>query len=433
MNVAVKPEAASDAEAYVLPLAELNPARTDRFQADTIWPVFERLRREDPVHFTADSEFGPYWSITRWDDIMAVDTDHEGFSSAEGIGLFNLKLAEEQDKALRAMGQEPRKRGSAGFITMDEPEHSVHRKAVSPTVAPANLATMAPIVRERAGAILDSLPIGTPFDWVDLVSKELTAMTLATLFDFPFEQRRKLPWWSDMFMNQPGHGPVESWQQKAEAVMECFGAFEGLWNQRVQGGTPGNDLISMLVHHPETREMSREQYHGTVVLLIVGGNDTTRNTISGSVHWLNKNPGEYDKLRANPALVGSMVSETIRYQTPLAHMTRVATRDIEVGGKTIKKGDRVVMWYISGNRDEAVIEEPDAYVIDRERPRHHMSFGFGVHRCVGNRVAEMQLTIIWEEILKRFPRIELVGEPVRTYSSFVHGYESMQVVIPARA
>jgi cytochrome P450 len=432
MNIAVKPEVGAEAaEAYATPLAELNPARTERFPADTIWPVFERLRREDPVHFTAESEFGPYWSITRWDDIMTVDTNHEAFSSADGIVLANQADMEAQDRAFEQMGQE-RRRNSAGFITMDEPEHSVHRKAVSPTVAPANLARMAPLVRERAGAILDALPIGQPFDWVDLVSKELTAMTLATLFDFPFEDRRKLTYWSDVVTNQPGHGPVKSWQHKAETMFECFGAFEQLWNQRLTG-EPGIDLISMLIAHPETRSMSREQYHGTVILLIVGGNDTTRNTISGSVYALNKNLGEYDKLRANPDLIPSMVSETIRWQTPLAHMRRVATRDFELGGKTIKQGDSVAMWYISGNRDEGVIDNPNAYIIDRERPRHHMSFGFGVHRCVGNRVAEMQLTIIWEEILKRFPKIELVEEPVRTHSSFVHGYESMQVVIPQRS
>jgi len=307
----------------------------------------------------------------------------------------------------------------------------VHRKAVSPTVAPSNIANMSATVRERAGQILDALPIGQPFDWVDLVSKELTAMTLATLFDFPFEERRLLPYWSDMVTNMPGHGPVKSFEHKFQAMYECFGRFEQLWNERLEG-EPGIDLISMLTRHPETRAMSREQYHGTVILLIVGGNDTTRNTISGSVYALNKFPTEYDKLRANPALIPSMVSETIRWQTPLAHMARTALRDVEVGGKTIKKGERVAMWYISGNRDEASIKDGDAYVIDRERPRHHMSFGFGVHRCVGNRVAEMQLTIIWEEILKRFPRIELVGEPTRTFSAFVHGFESMQVIIPER-
>jgi cytochrome P450 len=315
---------------------------------------------------------------------------------------------------------------------MDEPEHTAHRKAVSPTMAPANIANMAPVVRERAGQILDSLPIGKQFDWVDLVSKELTAMTLATLFDFPFEERRKLTYWSDMFTNMPGHGPVQSWEQKGAAIFECFGAFGELWNQRVNA-PPSIDLISMLAHNDATRNMDMPQYQGTVVLLIIGGNDTTRNTISGSVYALNKNPDQYDQLRANPGLIPSMVSETIRWQTPLAHMSRVATRDIEIGGKAIKKGQRVVMWYISGNRDESVVENPNAYVIDRERPRQHLSFGFGVHRCVGNRVAEMQLTIIWEEILKRFPRIDVVGEPTRTYSAFVHGYESMQVIIPARA
>jgi cytochrome P450 len=432
MNIAVKPEAAASVEdAYAIPLAEIDPAKTERFQNDTLWPYFERLRREDPVHFTPESDFGPYWSMTMWDDIMSVDTNHEVFSSADGIGLPNRKAMEAQQKAMEALGQETRRRGGAGFITMDEPAHGPARKAVSPTLAPANIALMAPVVRERAGQILDSLPIGEEFDWVDLVSKELTAMTLATLFDFPFEQRRKLPWWSDMIMNQPGHGPVESWEQKVAAMAECFSAFSELWNQRVNA-EPGIDLISMMAHNPATRDMDVDVYRGNVVLLIVGGNDTTRNTISGSVFALNKNPDQYDKLRANPDLVLPMVSETIRWQTPLAHMRRTATRDAVIGGKTIKQGDNVAMWYISGNRDETKVENPNAFVIDRERPRQHMSFGFGVHRCVGNRVAEMQLTIIWEEILKRFPRIELVGEPVRTYSSFVHGYESMQVVIPTR-
>ncbi|HLK24750.1 MAG TPA: cytochrome P450 [Caulobacteraceae bacterium] len=436
MNIAVKAEAAQESDAYALPLAELNPARVDRFRNDTIWPVFERLRREDPVHFTADSEFGPYWSLSRWEDIIAVDTDHEAFSSTEGIALGRLADQAEMERVMpgrtREMQREAALRGDGAFIGLDAPHHGPKRKAVSPTLAPANIAKMSPLVRERAGQILDGLPIGEPFDWVDKVSMELTAMTLATLFDFPFEERRRLTRWSDMFMNQPGHGPVESWEQKAVAIFECRAVFHDLWHQRLNAA-PGIDLVSMLAHDPATRDMSEEEYQGNVAVLIIGGNDTTRNTISGSVYWLNKNPKEYDKLRADPGLVVNMVSETIRYQTPLAHMSRTATRDVEIGGKTIRKGDTVVMWYISGNRDESVIDNPDAYIIDRERPRHHMSFGFGVHRCVGNRVAEMQLTIIWEEILKRFPVIEVLGEPVRSWSSFIHGYESMQVVIPARA
>ena len=429
MNIAVKIHAAEAVDAE--PLESLNPAQPQRFQDDTIWPVFERLRREDPVHFTPASEFGPYWSITKWEDIMAVDTNHEAFSSAEGIGLPNLEALAEQEKVLAQMNIPQRKRGGAGFITMDEPDHGPARKAVTPTLAPANMLKMSPVVRERAGQILDSLPIGEPFDWVDLVSKELTAMTLATLFDFPFEERRKLPYWSDMIMNMPGHGPVKSWEHKALAVVECFTSFAGLWNERINA-PPASDLISMLAHNPATRNMELHEYQGNVILLIVGGNDTTRNTISGSVYALNRFPEQYDRLRADPGLIPSMISETIRWQTPLAHMRRVATCDTVIGGKTIKKGDNVVMWYISGNRDESVLENPNAFILDRDRPRQHMSFGFGIHRCVGNRVAEMQLTIIWEEILKRFPVIKLVEEPTRAFSSFVHGYDTMKVIIPTR-
>jgi len=425
------PNFANALEADTTPLAALNPGLPERFRDDTIWPVFARLRKEDPVHLTEDSEFGRYWSITTWNEIMAVDTNHEAFSSAEGITLPNLEQLEAQQKMMAERFGQARRQGGAGFITMDEPNHGVQRKAVSPTLAPGNIALMAPIVRERAGEILDGLPIGKEFDWVDLVSKELTAMTLATLFDFPFEDRRKLTHWSDMVTNPPGHGPVQSMDHKVQEMFACFSAFHDLWNQRVNA-PPGIDLISMLAHNPATRNMDAQNYQGNVILLIVGGNDTTRNTISGSIYALNKYPAQNAKLRANPDLVPAMVSETIRYQTPLAHMSRIATRDVEIGGKTIRKDDRVVMWYISGNRDETALANPDAYDIERERPRQHLSFGFGIHRCVGNRVAEMQLTIIWEEILRRFPEIKLVGEPVRNYSNFVHGFESMPVIIPTR-
>jgi cytochrome P450 len=343
------------------------------------------------------------------------------FSSADGIVL----------QTLESIAQSAARPTRPSFIAMDPPKHDVQRKTVSPVVAPGNLARLAPLIRERAGVILDDLPVGQEFDWVDLVSKELTAMTLATLFDFPFEERRRLTHWSDIFTNAPGHGPVTSWAQKMTEIDKCFGVFDQMWRDRVDGEARF-DLISMLAHGEATRAMNIHEYHGNVVLLIIGGNDTTRNTISGSVFALNQNPAQYDRLRADPSLIPSMVSETIRWQTPLAHMKRTATQDIEFGGHAIRAGDKVVMWYVSANRDEAVIENPNAYVIDRARPRQHISFGFGVHRCVGNRLAELQLTIIWEEILKRFPVIELAGEPQRTFSVFVKGYETLPVVIPRR-
>jgi cytochrome P450 len=409
------------ARAYAVPIEALNPAQPDLYANDTIWPIFDRLRDEAPVHFTAKSDYGPFWSVSRYHDMMAVDTNHQVFSSADGITL----------QSLEAKAEMVRRPNRTSFISMDPPRHDEQRKTVSPVVAPANLERMAPVIRERAGLILDALPIGEPFDWVDLVSKELTAMTLATLFDFPFEERRRLTHWSDMMTNAPGFGPVKSWDHKRDEIAECHGVFRQLWRERA-AQPPKFDLISMLAHGEATKHMDVEEYHGNVGLLIIGGNDTTRNTISGSVYALNTYPDQYDKLRGDPALIPSMVSETIRWQTPLSHMRRLATQDFEFGGQTIRDGDSVVMWYISGNKDDRVIADPYNYVIDRERPRTHISFGFGIHRCVGNRLAELQLTIIWEEILKRFPVIELAGEPVRTHSIFVHGYEALPVVIPSR-
>ena len=419
-SVDIRHEARQQANA--LPLDKLNPAQSELFTSDAMWAQFERLRRESPIHYTAESDYGPYWSITKYNDIMAIDTNHQVFSSADGIVLQSLESKAE------SAGRPTR----PSFISMDPPKHDVQRKAVSPAVAPNNLHLMAPVIRERAGAILDGLPIGETFDWVDLVSKELTAMTLATLFDFPFERRRDLTYWSDMMTNPPGHGVCDSWEQKREVLGQCFDAFDDMWNARKNATEPQFDMISMLAHNPATRDMDAHEYHGNVTLLIIGGNDTTRNTISGSIYALNQNPAQYRKLRENPSLIPSMVSETIRWQTPLAHMARTATQDYEIGGKTIKKGDRVAMWYVSGNRDEEVIANPDNYIIDRERPRQHLSFGFGVHRCVGNRLAELQLQIIWEEILARFPTIEVVGEPQRTHSVFVKGYETLPVIIPTR-
>ncbi len=404
--------------AYSMPLEEMHPGDPELFLNNTHWPYFERLRREDPVHYCADSEFGAYWSVTKYNDIMAVDTNHGVFSSEAALGGITIRDA-------RPDLRRP------SFIAMDPPRHDVQRKTVSPIVSPTNLHMMEPIIRERAAQILDALPRGEVFDWVDRVSIELTTQMLATLFDFPFEQRRKLTRWSDVATCLPMPGGIcETEDQRQAELMECLAEFTELWNQRVNE-PPRGDLISMLAHGEATRNMTPDEYLGNIILLIVGGNDTTRNSMSGGLYALNQNPDQYDKLRADHSLITSMVPEIIRWQTPLAHMRRTATEDVELGGKTIKKGDKVVMWYVSGNRDDEAIAEPERFIIDRERPRQHMSFGFGIHRCVGNRLAEMQLRVVWEEILKRFERIEVVEEPRRVRSSFVKGYETLPVRIVA--
>jgi cytochrome P450 len=403
---------------WTMPLAQLDPSRADLFETGAHWDYFARLRRDDPVHFTPESDFGPFWSITKFKDIVQVETSHNIFSSFPEI----------------VIGDAPADFRPPMFIAMDPPVHDAHRKAVTPAVSPSRLVELEPVIRERAGRILDRLPRNETFNWVDHVSIELTSQMLATLFDVPFEDRRLLPYWSDAATSADTVGSTAmTFEERQGILMECLGYFTKLWNERVNTDKPGFDFISLLARSPSTQDMHKDPllFLGTLMLLIVGGNDTTRNSISGGVVHLNRNPKEYDKLRANPALIPSMVSEIIRYQTPLAHMRRKAIADGVIGGKTIRKGDKVVMWYISGNRDETEIERPDEFIIDRANPRHHLSFGFGIHRCMGNRVAEMQLRIIWEEIMKRFPRIELVGEPVRVRSNFVHGFTDVPVRIPA--
>jgi cytochrome P450 len=400
---------------YSIPLADINVVQAKLFQRDAMWPYFERLRKEAPVHYCAKSDFGPYWSVTKFKDILYVDTHHDIYSSEGGITIGPPANVPEGQLMRTSM-----------FIAMDPPKHDVQRATVSPVVAPRNLAILESTIRERAAKILDALPVGETFNWVERVSIELTTQMLATLFDFPFDDRYKLTRWSDVATAVPGAGIIESNEQRRDELMECLAYFTRLWNQRVNA-PPANDLISMLAHGESTRNMQPMEFLGNLILLIVGGNDTTRNSISGGVWFLNQNPGEYQKLRDSPALIPNMVSEIIRYQTPLAYMRRTAKVDTELNGQKIKAGDKVLMWYVSGNRDEEAIDRPNEFRIDRPNARHHLAFGFGIHRCMGNRLAEMQLRVLWEEIMKGFRFVEVTGEPERTFSSFVKGYTRLPV------
>ena len=404
---------------YSVPIEEINPIDGRLFEMDIHEAHFKRLREEDPVHMNELPTTGRYWSITKFEDIMYVDKNHDLFSSASGIALGpRIDLA-----------PSPLDLNVSNFIAMDPPKHDLQRATVSSVVAPPNLAKMESLIRERAGAILDRLPMSETFNWVDLVSIELTTQMLAILFDFPFEDRRMLTRWSDVATAPPGTGIVDTAEQRRDELLECLAYFTRLWNERAGMESPGSDLISMLAHGEDTKDMPPYEFLGNLILLIVGGNDTTRNSISGGVLALNQNPKEYDKLRNNQDLIPNMVAEIIRWQTPLPYMRRTANQDIELRGKKIRKGEQVLMWYISGNRDEEVIDSPNAFIIDRPNSRHHLSFGFGIHRCMGNRLAEMQLRIVWEEILKRFSKIEVVGEPVRLRSSFVRGITNLPVQV----
>lgn len=401
------------------PLDVIDVSDPQLYLDDTWRPLFARLRRDDPVHYCPASAYGPYWSVTRYQDIMDVELNHQAYSSSSEFG--GIQIADS-----------PLGHDVVSFIRMDPPGHTARRRTVAPIVGPGNLVNMEATIRDRTAAVLDGLPRNETFDWVDRVSIELTTMMLATLFDFPWEDRRKLTWWSDVAtanINAPD-APVKSDKERFAELERMAVYFARLWNERVNA-PPRFDLISMLAHGESTRNMTPAEFIGTLALLIVGGNDTTRNSMSGGLLALHQNPEQWCKLRDNPALVPSLVAETIRYQTPVIHMRRTALADTELSGKHIRRGDKVVMWYVSGNRDETVIDAPDSFVVDRARPRQHLSYGAGIHRCVGDRLADLQLRILWEEVLRRDLRIEVVGPPKRLYSNFLRGYRELPVRIAA--
>ena len=402
-----------------IPLEQVDVSNPSIFESDTWQPWFSRLRQEAPVHYCPESAVGAYWSVTSHDLIKQVDTNHDIFSSAEGIAIPDAPedVADEENVPIE------------NFISMDPPGHDVQRATVAPSVAPSNLANFEPLIRERVEDILDNLPVGETFNWVDAVSVELTARMLATLFDFPYEDRRKLIYWSDITTNVPELTGIElDMEQRKNDLMECAMTFMQLWQDRA-AAEPKFDLISMLAHGENTRDMISNpmMFLGNVLLLIVGGNDTTRNSISGGVVALNQFPDAYAKLQDNPGVIPNMVAEMVRWQTPVIHMRRTATQDFILGGEKIKQGDKVVMWYLSGNRDETVFPNADKLIIDRPNARQHVAFGFGIHRCMGNRLAEMQLRILWEEVLSRFKTIELAGEPKRTCNLFIRGFTELPV------
>lgn len=407
-----------------MPLEDIDVSRPELFSGDTWRPWFARLREEAPVHYLADSANGPFWSVTSHDLIKEIDTNHQVFSSeAGGISIVEAEEIESQE----LQGE--------SFIQLDQPRHGPQRQAVTPSVAPPNIAELEPVIRERVIDILEGLPVGKTFNWVEQVSIELTGRMLATLLGFPYEERHKLIRWSDITTNVPQVTGDDSIDMKGryQELMQAAAMFYQIWQERA-AAPPGIDLISMLAHGEDTKTMNENPglFLGTLLLLIVGGNDTTRNSISGGVIALNEHPDEYQKLRDNPALIPNMVSEMVRWQTPVIHMRRTALEDYELGGKLIKKGEKVIMWYLSGNRDERVFENADQFIIDRPNARQHVAFGFGIHRCMGNRLAEMQLRVLWEEISSRFSKVELVGDVVRLPNNFIRGIKDVPVRLHAR-
>ena len=405
------------AQAQQRKLTSIDVSDPRLYQDDTWHVLFAQLRRDDPVHYCGASPFGPYWSVTRYDDIFTVELDHANYSSSSELGGIQIT-------------DQPKGREIPNFLRMDPPGHTAQRRTVAPIVAPSHLANFETLIRKRTSDVLEALPRNETFDWAERVSTDLTNMMLATLFDFPWEDRMKLTWWSDVAIANvtSPEAVVHSDDERFAELTKMAEYFRKLWDARA-AAPPAFDLISMLSHSEATRNLQAREFIGTIALLIVGGNDTTRNSMTGGLMALVENPEQFELLRAKPDLVPNLVSETIRYHTPVLHMRRTARADVELAGRSIAKGDKVVMWYISGNRDESKIDRADEFIIDRAKPRQHLAFGAGIHRCVGDRLAEQQIRILWEEVLARDLRFEIMGPPQRLYSNFIRGIRSLPVRI----
>ncbi|MFQ3665592.1 MAG: cytochrome P450 [Sphingomonadaceae bacterium] len=402
-----------------LSLDELDVSKLEEWQEySRILPKFRALRARGPLHFCPESFFGPYWSVVSHAAIQEVEGRPDVFSSRWDVGGITIAdRRPDRDEPEMPM-----------FIAMDRPEHTGQRRTVAPAFTPAEMLRQSDNIRRRTAELLDTLPEGEVFDWVDRVSIELTTGMLAILFDFPWEDRRLLTKWSDTAVDFDALDDDAKNRERWEILFEMAAYFTRLWQERADKD-PRPDLISMMAHSPATRNMSPQEFLGNLVLLIVGGNDTTRNTMSGSVMAQNLYRANWQKLMATPAMIPNAVSELIRWQTPLAHMRRTALSDFDLHGETIRQGEKVVLWYLSANRDETVFPDGDSFIPWRENARRHLAFGFGIHRCVGARLAELQLTVLLEEMQKRQMRVELAGQPVRVFSNFVHGFRQMPVEI----
>ncbi|HEY9090117.1 cytochrome P450 [Parasphingorhabdus sp.] len=390
-------------------------SRADLYSKDLWRAPFAEMRANAPINKVEDSAYGSYWNICSHKAIQHIESLPDIYSSAAGGIVIADRREDDETEFELPM-----------FIAMDRPKHTGQRRTVAPAFTPTEMKRMEGEIRHRTAEVLDSLPWDEEFDWVDRVSIELTTGMLAILFGFPWEDRRLLTFWSDWAGDVELSLAPELNEKRQKILFEMGAYFQQLWNERVNA-EPTPDLISMMIHSDAMKDMDHLEFMGNLVLLIVGGNDTTRNTMSGLAYGLDQFPDQRKKLQDNPDLIPNTVQEIIRWQTPLAHMRRTALEDADLFGHQIKQGDKLIMWYISANRDESVFENADQIDIERENARRHLAFGYGIHRCVGARLAELQVRILLEEMAKRRMQVNVTGEVKRVHACFVHGFRKMQV------
>jgi linalool 8-monooxygenase len=395
------------------------------------------MRREEPVAWCPEPWGGPgFWSVTKYDDIQFVSTNPDQFSSDGKLGGITLPSDEMIRNRMKQEGIEIIEGEAAegnlfqsgtSMIMMDPPDHVQNRRVVAPGFTPQKLDDLTPRIQERAREILCNIEGKDEVEFISSVAAELPIQMLAELFGIDQELRHKLFEWSNIIIGGDDPDIVVSPEQVRTAIMELVTFGMEQYEQRKE--KPGNDLISMLVHTKVNGQpVDLGDYLSTLLLLVVAGNETTRNSISGGILALSENPEEKRKLLEDPSLIPAAVDEIIRWVHPVIYMRRTATEDTMIGEQAVKKGDKLALWYMSGNRDEDKWEDPFVFKVGREGPRH-LSFGYGQHLCIGWRLAEIQLRLLLEELLIRYPNIAVKGEVNRMKTNFLNSIKSMQVTL----
>ncbi|MEP2735748.1 MAG: cytochrome P450 [Erythrobacter sp.] len=399
-------------------IAPFDVSDETRFVKDNWHEQFAQLRAEMPVSYCPDSAFGPYWSVVTHDLISKVELDHQTYSSSYALG--NITITDP-----------PSESNLQNFIAADPPVHTAQRKVIQPAFNPSQMRMREEQVRPFCSDLLDGIPIGETFDWVDRVSVEQAIGMLCILFDMPHSDLTDLRRWSDYAGGVSAEHMTDEWRAEWMAQMQqMLARFDELMDDK-RGQEPGDDLLSRMVHSDAMGNLNPLERLSNIALLIVGGNDTTRNSMSGLVLALHQFPDALEKLRADPSLIPNAAQEIIRWQSPVLHMRRTTTCDTELGGQHIAKGEKVVMWYNSANRDEAIFPNGDAFDVARDNARRHLGFGHGIHRCVGARLAEIQIGTLIEEIVNRGWRITPQDGIERLSSPFLRGITKLPVKVEA--
>jgi len=409
---------------------EINLSDGELFERNEAHDAFRVLRRDGRIHWTPPNEhIKGYWSLTRYEDVLHVSRHPELFSSERGIVMFEPANPDEQTAAAAGNGKM--------LITMDPPRHVKLRRLVNKGFTPRAVKAMEPHIREIATSLLDDIAKKGKSDFVLDVSSQLPLAVICEMMGLEKKD------WALMFqltnkvlgsgdpeyqtdVPEDQRGTVEAARITGNmGTLQMFGFFSQLLTERKANRKEG--LISLLIDSEvDGDQLSDEDILWFCFLLILAGNETTRNAISGGLIALCENPEQKLKLIDDPSLIATGVEEVLRWVSPVTHMARVALEDTEIRGQKIAQGERVVMWYPSVNRDEDFFPDPEVFDVTRT-PNEHLAFGIGEHFCLGAGFARLELKVIFEEVLRRFPDIELDGQPERLRSTFIGGIKHLPV------